>query len=353
MNLPQLCQSAVDRGASDLILHEGAPPVVKVDGAIQLTDPGAVAASVFDELWNACGAPGEATDFDGALITGAGARFRVNLLRQLGRRAAVLRHIRAEIPNLDALGVPSGILKPWLARRSGIVLVTGPTGSGKSTTLAACVDFINTTESRHIVTIEDPVEFVFSDKRSRLTQRDVGIDTPSFAAGLRQALRQAPDVILIGEIRDVESAATAIRASETGHLILATVHGSGAVDAIERVGQLLPPGERPVLGKVFATQLLGVLAQRLLPAIAGGQALAVEYFVNEGVTRKYIEEARLSELREFINHSHGASARSLMDSVATLCRNGSVAESVAMGAIGSPAELTRALRGISSQLIRR
>ncbi len=353
MNLEQLCLAAVSHGASDLILHEDAVPVARINGAMHALSEEFVPAGVFEDLWTACHAPADVMDFDSALRTADNARFRVNLLRQLGRRAAVLRHIRAEVPDFATLGLPVDVITPWLSRRSGIVLVTGPTASGKSTTLAACVEFINQTASRHIVTIEDPVEYLFTDVQSRFTQRDVGIDTASFATGLRQALRQAPDVILIGEIRDAPSAMTAIQASETGHLILATVHGSGSGDAIERISQLLPADERALLGKVFATQLLGVVAQRLLPATNGGLVLAVEYFVNEGVTRKFIEEARLGELREFIGRSDGTAALSLMGSVARLCRDGVITEDVAKNSVDSPTELLRALRGISSQSLRR
>jgi twitching motility protein PilT len=197
------------------------------------------------------------------------------------------------------------------------------------------------------------VEFVFRENCSVFTQRDVGIDTPSFAEGLRQALRQAPDVLFIGEIRDADSAVTAIHASETGHLVLATIHGSDTADALERMSQLLPEAERRMLGRVFASQLLGVLAQRLLPSISGGYALAVEYFVNIGAARGYIEEGRASELRDFIERSTPETAQSLLRSVADLCRSGRVNESTAMNAVDRPSELARMLRGISNLTQRR
>lgn len=353
MTIEQLCQATVQAGASDLILQEGDPVALRVQGGMGRLDAEPVTAEVLDALWAACGAPPEARDFNSAFMSPGGERFRVNLFRTLGRRGAVLRHIRKDIPSLEHLGLPAPILKSWLRRQSGIVLVTGPAGSGKSTTLASCLEEINEFEARHIVTIEDPVEFVFRENCSVFTQRDVGIDTVSFAEGLRQALRQAPDVLFIGEIRDTDSAITAIQASETGHLVLATIHGADAADALERMSQLLPDAERRMLGRVFASQLLGVLAQRLLPSISGGYALAVEYFVNIGAARAYIEDGRAGELRDLIERSTPETAQSLLRSVASLCRSGIVNETAAMSAVDKPNELARMLRGISNIVQRR
>lgn len=353
MNLEQLCEATVQSGASDLVLHEGDPVALRVHGGMARIDATPLAPEVMEGLWIACGAPAEARDFNSAFVSAQGERFRVNLFRTLGRRGAVLRHIRSEITALDHLGVPAPVLKDWLRRQSGIILVTGPAGSGKSTTLAACLEEINEFSARHIVTIEDPVEFVFRENCSIFTQRDVGLDTGSFAEGLRQALRQAPDVLFIGEIRDPDSASTAIHASETGHLVLATIHGSDTADALERMSQLLPEAERRVLGRIFASQLLGVLAQRLLPSTSGGYALAVEYFINAGAARSYIEENRAAELRDLIERSGAETALSMLRSVAELCRAGHISESIALNAVDKPNELARMLRGISSVSQRR
>ncbi len=353
MNLEQICEATVQAGASDLILHEGSPLALRVNGGVARIDATPIEPEVFDTLWAACHAPPDAHDFNAAFVSAQGERFRVNLFRTLGRRGAVLRHIRSEIPSLDQLGVPAPMLRDWLSRQSGIVLVTGPAGSGKSTTLAACLEEINEFSARHIVTIEDPVEFIFRENCCIFTQRDVGIDTVTFAEGLRQAMRQAPDVLFIGEIRDPDSAVTAIHAAETGHLVLATIHGSDTADALERMAQLLPDSERRTLARIFASQLLGVVAQRLLPSTAGGNVLAVEYFMNVGAMRAYIEDGRAAELRDFIERSSTDTALSLMRSVATLCRAGQVSESVALAAVEKPGELTRILRGISSATQRR
>jgi twitching motility protein PilT len=353
MNLQQLCEATVQADASDLILHEGEPVALRVKGGVARLDATPVAAEILDELWAACGAPADAPDFDAAFNSLDGRRFRVNLFRHLGRRGAVLRYVRSEIWDLDHLGVPAPLLRDWLSRKSGILLVTGPAGSGKSTTLAACLEEINESSARHIVTIEDPIEFVFRENNCVFTQREVGIDTPTFAAGLRQALRQAPDVLFIGEIRDADSAVTAIHASETGHLVLATIHGADAADALERMSQLLPEAERRMLGRVFASQLLGVLAQRLLPTNDDEFALAVEYFANAGAARTIIEEGRASDLRDFIDRSATGSSQSLLRSVTELCRAGRVSEQVALSVVDKPGELSRALRGITSVTARR
>jgi len=353
MTLHDLCDLTVRYGASDLILHEGEPLALRINGAIARVDAESVAPEVFDALWTACGGAPETLDRDAAFLSASSERFRVNLFRNLGRRGAVLRHIRSEIPELDNLGVPAPLLREWLTRQSGIILVTGPAGSGKSTTLAACLEHINESSSRHIVTIEDPIEFVFRDNASVFTQREVGIDTATFSDGLRQALRQAPDVLFIGEIRDPDSAVATIHASETGHLVLATIHGSDTADALERMSQLLPEAERRMLSRVFAAQLVGVLAQRLLPTLSGGYRLAVEYFANVGAARTYIEENRPGGLRDLVERSPDDTARSMLNSIAALCQSGEVSEAVALSSVDRPNELSRLLRGITSLTSRR
>ncbi len=353
MDLHELAQSTVAAGASDLILHLGAPPAIRVDNAFRSLSDAKVDTATLAELWSLCGVDPSQRNADSAIVLADAHRFRVSLLHQLGQPAAVLRHIRTDIPALDSLDLPVDILRSWLSRSSGLILVSGPTGSGKSTTLAACLQDINLTQPRHIVTIEDPVEFVITPARAIITQRDIGIDTPSFADGLRQALRQSPDVLMIGEIRDTASAVTALQAAETGRLVLATVHGRGTAEATERLVQLLPEAERPMLAKSLATQLLGSLSQLLLPSTNGGLALAAEYLVNVGATRKYLEENRLTDLGEHLERADAATGRSLLRSLTDLVRAGTISESTALAAVDSPAELTRALRGISSQSTRR
>ncbi len=199
-----------------------------------------------------------------------------------------------------------------------------------------------------MVTIEDPVEFLFSQRMSLFTQREVGIDTPSFAEGLRRSLRQDPDVIFVGEIRDAETAATAIQACETGHLVLTTLHCSSCTDAVERLQLFFPAALRDAVRRTLSVQLLGVLCQRLLPALPAGMALAVEYFSNVGAMRKYIAEGKLPELADAIVRSDAHSAQSFVSSMAQLVRADKVSMEVAAASSGNPQELALALRGISS-----
>ncbi len=346
--IDDLLRAAVESGASDLLLHSGKTPQARLDGELVSVTSGAVTETDLEALWKFCGAEPEARDFDAAITGPDGGRFRVNLLRQLGARAAVLRRIRSDVPNLESLGLPADLLREWTARRSGIVLISGPTGSGKSTTVAAALDWLNGTSARHIVTIEDPVEFVFQPRLSTFTQREVGIDTASFAEGLRRSLRQNPDVIFLGEIRDADSAATAIQAAETGHLVFATLHASNAADVISRLELLFPPGEREGLRKALAVQLLGVLCQRLIPAVTGGLALVCEFFSNSGSSRKIIMEGRGSDLPEFIARGDPLRARSFADALLQMVRAGRISEADASENAENPQELSRLLRGINS-----
>lgn len=344
--LEALCAAAVQYAASDLLLHEGRVPQFRLDGKLTPLETPALGPEFFDTLWTACRAEGK-QDFDTSLTAG-GARFRVNLLHQLGLRAAVLRRIRNDIPDLETLGLPVDLIRDWCGRKSGLFLVCGPTGSGKSTTLAAALEWLNGTVSRHVVTIEDPIEYLFTGRLCLFTQREVGIDTPSFAEGLRRSLRQNPDVIFVGEIRDAVTATTAIQASETGHLVMATLHSSSCVDAVERLQMYFPMDERDAIRKTLAAQLLGILCQRLLPSPSGGQALATEYFTNVGAVRKFVAEGKLTELADLIARSDVKTGRTFLSALAQLARDGAITEETACGASDNPQEMLRALRGISS-----
>jgi len=344
--LEALCAFAIQYGASDLLLHEDRQPQCRLEGRLTPIGTPPLAGEFFDALWKVCRA-GDKQDFDTSL-TASGSRFRVNLLYQLGQRAAVLRRIRNDIPDLETLGVPADLMREWCGRKSGLVLVCGPTGSGKSTTLAAAIEWMNSTLARHIVTIEDPIEYLFTGRSCLFTQREVGLDTPSFAEGLRRSLRQNPDVIFVGEIRDALTATTAIQASETGHLVLATLHSSSCADAVERLQLYFPMGERDAVRKTLAGQLLGILCQRLLPGAQGGLALAAEYFSNIGAVRKYIADGKLTELTDLMARSDPKTGRDSLSALAQLVRDGKITEETAASFSDNPQELTRALRGISS-----
>ena len=232
-------------------------------------------------------------------------------------------------------------------RRSGIVIVSGPTGSGKSTTLAALLEWVNNTMERHVVTIEDPVEFVFRRNKSLFTQRAVGLDTGSFAEGLRRALRQAPDIILIGEIRDRETATIALQAAETGHLVLATLHASDTSEVLERLMAFFPDEERRGHLQVLSGQLLSIFCQKLLPSTAGGMVLACEYLTNVGVTRQFILDAAMADLRDHLGTSNPTESQDFLRSFQQLVTQGLLSEEAALLSSSNPAELRRRLRGIS------
>jgi twitching motility protein PilT len=345
-HIEAILHAAIASGASDILLHLKKPAVLRLHGNLVPLESPPVEATDLDSLWLACGARDGDLDRDASLT--AGERFRVNLHHQLGSRGAVLRRIRSDIPALETLGVPAPLLLKWIAAKSGIIIVSGPTGSGKSTTLAALIEQVNQTTARHIVTIEDPVEYLFSGKLSLFTQREVGIDTPTFAEGLRRSLRQNPDIIFLGEIRDAESALTAMQAAETGHLVLTTLHAASCTDVLDRLALLFPPEERDPVAKTLAAQLLGVLCQRLVPATTWARVPACEFFSNVASSRHLIAASRMDAIRDFIARADPREARSFADSLLELVRKGLVEEATALNVCDNPQEFTRALRGVSS-----
>ena len=342
------CRAAHEYKASDLILHVGEPPIVRVSGSITPMEAPPLTLNDLMAFRAYCGVPSEATDHDASFVSGDGIRFRVNFHRQLGAEAAVLRRISNTPPDIDGLGVPSVILKSMAARKSGLFVVSGPTGSGKSTTLAALIQWVNMNLERHIVTIEDPVEYVFERDRSLFTQRAVGLDTPSFAQGLRRSLRQAPDIILLGEIRDADTAMVALQAAETGHLVLTTLHASDVGEVVERLMAFFPDRERKGHLQVLAGQLLGILCQKLLPATSGGMVLATEFLTNLGLSRQCIRNADLPALRDFISQSDPSESYDFLSSFLELVTTHRIAEDTALITFPNPAELKRRLRGITS-----
>jgi twitching motility protein PilT len=348
LTLQELLAMASSHGASDLLLQEGKAPVLRINGQLHTLETDPITGEQLGQLWVMCGASESANDHDASLATEAGQRFRANLHRRLGERGAVLRHIRTQIPTMDELGVPADLLRDWGARTSGMVIVTGPTGSGKSTTLAALIEHINSTAARHIVTIEDPIEYVFTPDRSVITQREVGLDTASFAEGLRRSLRQDPDVILVGEVRDRESAVTALQAAETGHLVLATLHASACAEAAERMEFLFSAGERDGVRRLLSSVLIGVLCQRLVPSLDTDRRVACEFFSNAAFSRKLVREGRWNELQDLIHRGGDEATSSLTSSLLSLFHNGAISEETALAFAPNPADMGRLIRGVTS-----
>lgn len=302
-----LVRLLVERGGSDLHLKVGSAPAMRVNGVMERSehesltpqDTEEILAEILPEkLSGDFAAQGEA-DFSYA-VEGVG-RLRVNAFRQRGSISLVMRHIPFGVPRFEDLGLPEAIRKLSSEER-GIILVTGTTGSGKSTTLASMIDLINRHQSKHIVTIEDPIEFLHRDEQSLVNQREVGADTESFARALRRVLRQDPDIILIGEIRDAESAQIALSAAETGHLVLSTLHTVDATETVNRIIDLFPPHERGQVRTMLAGTLKGIIGQRLLRTADGeGRVAACEVLVATNRIRDFIlDPEQTGQLHEAI-----------------------------------------------------
>lgn len=340
-------RQAFGQDATDVFLMAGEPPRVRIDGEILPLEEMPVEAGLIEALATACGAPeGRVTERDASWMAGEGLRCRVNLYGSLGRPAAVLRPIRSTIPSMEELGLPADLLKSWMARRNGLILVSGPTGSGKSTTVASCIDWLNHHASRHVVTLEDPIEYLFTPDRCHISQREIGQDSAGFASALRAVMRQSPDVIFLGEIRDAETAMTALQASETGHLVISTLHCSSVVETLDRFVNLLAGHGRMGL-QMMAAQITGVIAQQLLPRVGGGLFAALEYMQNEAATRRWILEQRHAELLDHMHRGDGTDCISLLATLVFAARSGYVDSGVARAACPRPADFDRAMRGIS------
>ncbi len=346
--LDSYCLQAEERGASDLFLHEGLPPRLRVEGAL-VEFPGArpVSAADLAPLNAASGASPSSVERDFHYVASFGSRFRAQLHRVLGRQAAVLRLIRSRILPLDTLGLPDRLLRDWILRPSGLILVTGPAGSGKSTTIASLLDWLNDAEPRHVVTIEDPVEYVFESRTCLFTQREVPVDTLSFAEGLRSGLRQSPDILFVGEIRDPETANVALQASETGHLVVSTLHSASVAQSLERLAHLFPTPLRDSALALLAQQLIGILSQKLLPGLDGTRVAVAEYLVNEAAARDWVRTADHASLADFMRRDQAGQSRDFLRSILEAWRAGKIGEDAALGAVNRRAELRQAMAGIS------
>ena len=343
-----LIKAAFENKASDIFLSEGSIARMKVNGQLMVAGDDPIEKDDIVSFWKRCGADPEYDgDRDSSYVAHNGVRFRVNLHRHLGKLGAVLRQINTEIPDLESLGLPVDLLTRWVMAPAGIILITGPTGSGKSTTLASSLEWLNQNLAKHIVTIEDPIEYLFESKKSLFTQREVHTDTDSFARGLRSSLRQAPDVILLGEIRDPETAQIALQAAETGHLVLATLHSANVSETVERLTNLFPSEERESQLQLLSNMLIGICCQILLPAASEGLFLVTEHVENTGVVRKYIRESRIPEIVDFIGRGDNPSNTLFMHALVEAAQNGNLTPEIAAAASGNESDFDRAMRGIS------
>ena len=346
LDLDQVLKEAVTRGASDIHIKVGSPPHIRLDGElipvteepVSSADTERVAFAVMPKVRAEEFIATNEADFAYAL-NGVG-RFRVNVFRQRGSVGLVLRHILPGIPPMEELGLPP-VVRRLADEHRGLVLVTGPTGSGKTTTLAAMIDHINETNARHIVTIEDPIEVLHTDKKSIINQREVGDDTVDFLSALKRALRQDPDVILIGEMRDPETVWAALSAAETGHLVFSTLHTMGATETINRVIDFFPPYQQQQVRMSLAGALKGIVSQRLVQRCdREGRIPAMEVLVANGrVFDKIADSTATHELEEIIADGDFYGMQSFDQSLLKLFASGTISRRDAMASASNPHDL--------------
>jgi len=356
MNIRTVLEKMIAARASDLHLKAGTPPVVRVDGVLYTLDEPPPSAQqlreVGQQLLNEEQRQHFATynEIDFAFGVSGLARFRANIFMQRGTPALALRHVPVEVPTIDDLHMPPMVKELAFSPR-GLILVTGRTGSGKSTTLAAMIDSINKTTTRNIITVEDPIEFLHRDRLSFIHQREVGLDTRSFHDGLRYVLRQDPDIILVGEIRDLETMSTALMAADTGHLVLSTLHTTDVVQTLQRIISFYPPHQHDEIRMNIASNLRATICQRLIARADGaGRVPAVEVMVSTPTIREYILNAdKVPMIHTAVAEGVTQYGMQTFDqSVLQLLRDGLISEEEAIKNCNNPNELALKLKGISA-----
>jgi twitching motility protein PilT len=327
--IDKLLQTVVNRKASDLHIAVGQPPVLRLDGRMKKLETKVLTAEDTVALMKSITperCQQELQEVGGAdfgFAFGDAARFRVSVFKQKGNVGMVLRQIPLKLLNFNDLGTPA-VLKDLCLRPRGLVLVTGPTGSGKTTTLAAMIDYLNENCDHHIITIEDPIEFYHQHKKSTVNQREIGVDVPSFAEAIRRALRQDPDVILVGEMRDLETIEAAITAAETGHVVFGTLHTTGAQGTVNRIIDVFPTNQQEQIRTQLSTAIIGVLSQALLPKIGGGRVAAYEMLVVTPGIANLIRENKTFRITSSIQTGQKIGMQLLDDHMFKLWRQGIV-----------------------------
>jgi twitching motility protein PilT len=349
LNVDDLLRRMVEARASDLHMKAAFPPVLRIHGVLTPQELPPLTAEGMREALSQIATAEQQALFDRAkeLDFSYGAqgigRFRVNAALQRGSITLALRLVSSNVPTLEELGLPD-ICRSLVLKPRGLVLVTGPSGSGKSTTLAAMIGYLNEQKQRHVVTIEDPIEFVHEDKRCLISQRELGADTTSFAAALKHALRQDPDVIMVGEMRDLETIALALTAAETGHLVLATLHTPSAAQTIDRIIDSFPPHQQQQVRVQLSLVLEAVLCQTLVPrADRSGRAAAVEVMVATSAVRNLIREGKTFQILNVIQTSSQYGMQTLDQALASLCQRGIITEDDALARCANAEELGRLL----------
>lgn len=330
IRIENLLEEVIKKKASDLHLQVGLPPMLRVDGKlIPATDSQTLNETAVEQLVFSILDPDQKQillkdkEFDFSFAFGDLGRFRVNAYHERGNVAAALRLIPNEILSTEQLGMPA-VVNSFADYPRGLVLVTGPTGSGKSTTIAALIDRINDERADHIITIEDPIEYTHTSKKSVVVQREVHYDTYSFSAALRSSLRQDPDVVLIGEMRDLETIAAAITIAETGHLVFATLHTNSAAQSIDRMIDVFPPHQQPQVRSQLSNILMAICSQRLVPAIGGGRIAAAEVLVATPAVRNIIREGKSHQLDAVIQTGADKGMQSMDRTLIGLVKAGTI-----------------------------
>ena len=348
-----LLRLAVENGASDIHVKSDRPAVLRLDGHLEPIDMDPLPMPMvqqfieqscppqFLERWH------EDSQVDYCYAIDEIGRFRVNGFYQRGRVSMVFRHVKERPPTFDELNHDPTVFKRLSKLKDGIVLVCGATGSGKSSTLAALLNYINHNYDKHIVTLEDPIEFNYADVKSVINQREVGIDTPTFRTGLRAVLRQDPDIILIGEMRDKDTFDTALSAAETGHLVLGTLHASNGQQAVQRLFEFYPPDQIENMRRQIAEALKATICQKLVPALEGsGRVPVVEIFVVESLGAKVIEEGSYEKIPAVIEASKEAGSKSFNQDLYNLIKAGRITKDDGLAFSPNPKALEMNLKGI-------
>jgi twitching motility protein PilT len=357
MEIDELLRFAVERGSSDLHLKVGNVPFIRVDGALTPTEFDVLTPGDTESFAYTLMSEHKKREFEetseadlGTTLTGVG-RFRVNVFRQRGVVGLAIRRVRSEVPTFDELRLPS-VMEMLADSPRGLVLITGPTGTGKTTTIASMIGHINRSRRTHIVTIEDPIEVVHDDILSIVQQREIGIDTDSYANALKHVIRQDPDVIFVGEIRDGDSALSAIQAAETGHLVISTLHTIDCMETINRILDLFPPHQQKEVRTSFAGSLRGIVSQRLVAKADGkGRVPAVEVLVNTGRVFDRIVDANItSQIVDVISEGEFYGMQTFDQSLVKLVKEELVTEDDARRAATNPHDFDLQLRGVLDRL---
>ncbi|MCA8942148.1 MAG: PilT/PilU family type 4a pilus ATPase [Planctomycetes bacterium] len=343
----------VKEGASDLILKSGSCPAIRMAGIIRFIGDQKLDTATMRRHIEGVLTERHRAEFieHGAVdlaITASGGRFRCNVFNQSGDLGAVLRRVNEDIPSFKELNLPVQPLKRLASLRRGLILATGVAGSGKSTTLASMIEFINRNSQKHIITIEDPIEYMFEDRLSVVNQREIGTDTPSYTMAMRQAVRQSPDVILIGEMRDQETVSAAISAAETGHLVLSTLHTVNAVQTVERIITFFPPHQHDLVRLQLALNLAGVVSMRLIKTKEGRTMVpAVELLINTPTVRELLEAGQTRMLPKALAEGAYYGTMTFNQSLSRLFEAGNISLEDALASSDNPDELKMQMRGIT------